>query len=137
MRVSTGRGCAARGIFLLVLLAGFVVVPAVTAAGDGNRSMQVTPGPDFNTSNHSFTDGRNAGEFAAAPTPVTVFRADLDESTLPGPRYMAFGPSTIGLFVDPRMLAVIAAIVFAGLAIGFVVVRRLMAGEDGAGGKKE
>jgi hypothetical protein len=137
MSIPGRRGRSAREIFLVILLAGLVVAPAVTAVGQDNMSMLITPGPDYNTSNHSFTDGERIREYAADPTPVTIFRAELNESTLPGPRYMAFGPSTIGLSIDPRMLAMIAAVIFAGLAIGFIVVRRLAARDDDTNEKKE
>ncbi len=48
---------------------------------------------------------------------MTIYRFELDQISLPGPRYMAYGPSVITLEVDPRLFAVLIAIcaIFAGV----------------------
>jgi hypothetical protein len=122
MSTSTWKERGARGIFLIILLAGLSGVPAAGAAGQDLINRTITP--ELNVSNYSFNGTGIPGEFAAGPTPVTIFRAEINESTLPGPRYMAFGPSVIGLFIDPGMLAVIFAIVLVCLVTWFVILRK-------------
>jgi hypothetical protein len=43
-------------------------------------------------------------------TPITIYRFELDQITLPGPGYMAYDPSVISLVVNPRLLAVLTTI---------------------------
>lgn len=123
--MTPNTGCArpaARAVLFLLLFCGLVTV--VAAAGPGNISMAIVPEPDINVTNYSFADTVLTDGIAMTPTPVTFFKAELPVETLPGPRYMAFGPSTIGLSVDPRLLAAGFALVIAGIVAGFVVLRR-------------
>ncbi|WP_394698813.1 hypothetical protein [uncultured Methanoregula sp.] len=59
-------------------------------------------------------------EYHATPQPVTLFRAELNETHLPGPRYMAFGPSSINLVIDPLLLAVVILVVALSIITWFV-----------------
>jgi len=61
-----------------------------------------------------------------------IFRAELNQSVLPGPRYMAFGPSVIGISVNLRLLAVVFAGVFARLAARVILVMRRNRGDVGS-----
>ncbi|MCK9632482.1 MAG: hypothetical protein M0R30_12695 [Methanoregula sp.] len=114
----------ARNAFLLLLLVCSVAVTIVAAAGPGNMSIAIAPEPDLNVTNYSFSDTELTEDIVITPTPVTIIRAELTAETLPGPRYMAFGPSTIDLSIDPRLLAVCFAIVIAGIVVWFVIRRK-------------
>lgn len=84
----------------------------------------ITPGIDPNTTNLSLMQGEDIPEFSVTPTPLDLFHAELDAETLPGPRYMAFGPSVIGISIDPRILAVGFAVALIALVIWFVSFRK-------------
>lgn len=124
MATTTGGSFTGGRIFVLILLVCSAGVVAIAAAEPGNVSMMRAPGPDLNVTNHSFTGAEMTRDFAVTPTPITVFKAELTAETLPGPRYMGFGPSVIGLSIDPRLLAVCFAVVLAGLVIWFVTLRK-------------
>ena len=47
--------------------------------------------------------------YGANPTPVTIYHFELEETSLPGPREMAYGPRLIALAMDPRLIAVLVA----------------------------
>jgi hypothetical protein len=53
--------------------------------------------------------------------PVTLFRAELNEIHLPGPRYMAFGPSVISLSIDPLLLAILITVVALSIGVWYVI----------------
>jgi len=114
--------------FLFLLLVCSAAVTVVAAAGPGNVSMTIAQGPDLNVTNHSFTDTEILKNYAATPTPITIIKAELTAETLSGPRYMAFGPSSIGISIDPRLLAVCFAIVLVCIVAWFIVMRKR--GED-------
>ena len=84
------------------LVATGLAVPAIPAAGYGNdTAWQATgPLPYFFRYNGSFpvTSPHDGYQDTA---PITVYHFELDRGSLPGPRYMAFGPSVIALAVDP------------------------------------
>ncbi|MDD4137732.1 MAG: hypothetical protein PHT99_07580 [Methanoregula sp.] len=121
---------------MLLLLICSVSIIAVAAADPGNISMLITPGPNLNVTNYSLTDPGISRTSAVTPTPVTVFQAEVTAETLPGPRYMGFGPSVIGLSVDPRLLALCFAVVLVSLVIWFVSIRK-RTGNEPDHGKKE
>jgi len=83
----------------------------------------ITPGIDPNTTNLSLASVEDIPEFTVTPTPVDLFHARLDAETLPGPRYMGFGPSVIGISIDPRLLAAGFAVALITLVIWFVSFR--------------
>jgi len=133
----TAMGSYTEGrIFVLILLVCTDGVAAIAAAEPGNASTMRAPGPDFNITNHSVTGLEMTGTSAVTPTPITVFRAELTADTLPGPRYMGFGPSVIGLSIDPRLLAVCFAVILVGLVIRFVSLRKRN-GDEPDNGKNE
>ena len=124
MAIMAGRAENARGVLPVLLLACAFIVTAVSAAGPDNATTMKTPGPDLNVTNRSFTDAAWIRGYGVTPTPITIFRAEVTAKTLPGPRYMAFGPSVISLSVDPRLLAVCFAVVLVSLVVLFMVLRR-------------
>ncbi|HEX3001171.1 MAG TPA: hypothetical protein VHN82_02205 [Methanoregula sp.] len=114
-------------ILLSLVLAWSLAVPVVVSAGPNAAPRTNFSGLDQNITNASF-ERAAAGVFVASPTPVEVFRAELNQSSLPGSRYMGFGPSILGLSIDPRLLALGFAIVLIGLVIWFVCFRQ--SGQD-------
>lgn len=124
----------AGAVFLLALAACAVFAPAAAAA-PGNASMAVTPGPELNVTWDPAHPPEFPAQYAPSPTPVTIFRAELNNSTLPGPRYMGFGPSIIGISADPRLLAVCFAVVLVALVAWFIGYRRR--GKNSGGEKPE
>jgi hypothetical protein len=124
MAATTGMASPAGAILFLLLLVCSAGVAPATAAGPGNLSAWREPGPDFNVTGHPFTDAGMARAVVEYPTPITIFKAEVTAETLPGPRYMGFGPSVIALSIDPRLLAVCFAVVLIGLVIWFVSFRK-------------
>ena len=102
-------------IILFLVLAGSLLILTVAARDD--MSMQISPGYSLNSTNHSITTDRQTGDFVAGPTPVTILRVELNQSTLPGPRDMGFGPSIIDLSIPPLLLAMIFMLILMGIVI--------------------
>lgn len=136
MATTSGKAYPSGMFFFLFLMLGSVSIAAVTAADPGNVPVLIAPGPDLNVTNHSFTNTEMGRAYAVTPTPITIFKAEVTAETLPGPRYMAFGPSVIGFSIDPRVLAVCFAVVLIGLVIWFVGFRK-HDGDEPDDGKKE
>ena len=61
---------------------------------------------------------------------ITLFRAEWNETSLPGPRYMAYGPSVIAVTVDPLLLGVILATVALCGVAWHILSHRQHAGND-------
>lgn len=108
---------------LVLLFLCSVMIPAGAGQATEYPPMWITPGIDLNSTNLSLTGSTDISEFAVTPTPINLFHAELDAETLPGPRYMAFGPSVIEISIDPRLLATCFAIVLIILVIWFVSFR--------------
>ena len=80
-----------------------------------NRGYGFNNGSVYLSLNYSGDNGRlpNASiqqELGTPLAPVTIYRFELNQISLPGPRYMAYGPSMIALAIDPRIIAIIIAI---------------------------
>ena len=108
---------------LVFLLLFFSVIPVSAAPASGYPHMTITPGIGPNTTNLSLANVEDLPEMTVTPTPIALFHAELDAETLPGPRYMAFGPSVIGISIDPRLLALCFAVALITLVIWFVSIR--------------
>jgi hypothetical protein len=128
-----GRAHHSGRVALFLMLACSIAIATVNPAVPDNATMIQTPGTNFNVTWHPFAGAEMVRDYAVSPTPVTIFRAELNETTLPGPRYMAFGPSIIGLAIDPRLLTVLFAAVFAGFIAWSVSFRKRGGGEDNHG----
>ena len=106
------------GAILLIasIVAAGIFVPAVHAGDPGGdlwiRNLVTVP--DLNVTNGSFLNSSVPVKFQHTPEPITIFRFELNQTSLPGPRYMAYGPSVIGLSLDPVLLE--------GLIAGVVIV---------------
>ena len=123
----TGGGVA---VLVIASLAVAGVLAIVSAQNDGGDAGAFAPGPDLNRTNSSPDLENIPADYRPGLTPVTIFRAGLNQSVLPGPRYMAFGPSVIEITIDPRLLAVVFAGLFAGYAALIILVMRRNRGDD-------
>ncbi len=114
-----GRGSAgpAHVIIASFMAIGLVAVPAALAAGHGNPTgmQKLAGGPDLNISAGILNESAVPVQFRPTPAPVRIFELEVGGPTMPGPRYMAFGPVPIGISVDPRILAVLFAAVVVAL----------------------
>ena len=115
-----GRCCETTFLIIASLVAATFFVPAIPAADDHRQPIESSS--LYTTLNYSMQNGTlpNASfqrEHGTAPAPITIYRFELDQTSLPGPRYMAYGPSVFSFEVDPRLLAVVIAIcvIFAGV----------------------
>jgi hypothetical protein len=115
-----GRPAAAL-ITVSLAVIGILGITAVRA--DTGGLIPMTPVPEILTNSSPNLENLPA-DIRAGPTPVTIYVAELNQSELPGPRYMAFGPSSIGFSIDPRLLAILFAAVFVSLTVWFVVLRK-------------
>lgn len=120
------------GILVVAALAAVLFVMPGIHAGPLNQSMRT--GSDFvdalNANNASFWNISHPIQHQENLKPVTLFRAEWNETSLPGPRYMAFGPSVIAVTIDPLLLVVILAIVaLCGLA-WYIFRHRQGVGDD-------
>jgi hypothetical protein len=94
------------------------MVPAIPAVGiepDSGYHASITV-PEIPAINRSEINETAAEDFRKSPEPVTIFKAEVSETALPGPRYMAFGPSVIGISVSPIILSALIVLVFLGIA---------------------
>jgi len=100
------------GLLVIAALAAVLFVMPGIHAAPLNQSMLT--GSDFvdalNANNASPWDISHPLKYQENSKPVTLFKAEWNETRLPGPRYMAFGPSVIAVTIDPLILVVILAI---------------------------
>ena len=120
------------GILVIAALATvFFVMPGIHAE-PLNQSMR---------SGSNFVDALNANNASSwnislpiqhqeNVKPITLFRAEWNETSLPGPRYMAYGPSVIAVTVDPLLLVVILATVALCGVAWHILSHRQHAGDD-------
>ncbi len=117
-RQATGR-CI---VFLGFLFAIAVLVTAIPAAGieQDHQYKGVISNPEIPEINQSEINETALEKYEKTPEPVTIFKAEVSETSLPGPRYMAFGPSFIGISVDPVGLSALFILLSFVLAAGCI-----------------
>ncbi len=120
------------GILVIATLAKVLFVMPGIHAEPLNQSMR---------SGSNFVDALNANNasswnislpihYQENVKPVTLFKAEWNETHLPGPRYMAFGPSVIAVTIDPLLLVIIlATTVLCGIA-WYILRHRQASGDD-------
>lgn len=101
-------------------MATVLLVQAIPAVDDHRHpfdSHNLYPSLNYSLHNKTLPDASFQRQDGTSPATMTIYRFELDQISLPGPRYMAYGPSVITLEVDPRHLAVLIAIcaIFAGV----------------------
>ncbi len=128
MGAGKGGAGSARVIFATLMAICLVGVPAALAAGQGNdsRMEKLAGGPDINVSASTLNMSSVPPQFRPTPALFRVFEIEVGGPTMPGPRYMAFGPVAIGMSVDPGLLTVLFAgvVVVAALAAWSVCQRK-------------
>ncbi|PKL64573.1 MAG: hypothetical protein CVV32_07825 [Methanomicrobiales archaeon HGW-Methanomicrobiales-3] len=127
---ATGRGIRILG-FLFVIA---VIVPALSADGieQDQRYQPATLATEIFEINQSEINETALVKYKKTPEPITVFEVGVSETSLPGPRYMAFGPSVIGISMSPDVLGALFVLLSFGLAA--VCIRAI--GRWGRNGKK-
>ena len=113
------------GVVILItvsLTATILLVPAIHA-GPQNQYGYMGNGLTDALNKDNFTGwiASHPVEYHATLQPVTLFRAELNETSLPGPRYMAFGPSVISLSIDPLLLAILITVVALSIGAWYVI----------------
>lgn len=91
-----------------------IVTPAI-AAGSDDRIRTGIPAGDVVMVNHADINLSALEKFQKSPEPVTLIHAEINDTKLPGPRYMAFGPGTINISVSPVILSALIVLVFIGI----------------------
>jgi hypothetical protein len=106
------------GILVLLFLATTAIpVPAIAAgAGDNYGLRNIVMNPEPAPLDLSELNATAREKFHKEPEPVTLFSFGINKTALPGPRYMAFGPSVIGISISPVILSALIVLVFAGIA---------------------
>jgi hypothetical protein len=104
-------------LIIAAVLMTDAIAPVTLAAGTDNDSpfRPVVIGPHIGATGNSPLNETALSGFARKPEPVTLIRVEVSETSLPGPRYMAFGPSSIGISVNPVILSILAVLVFPGI----------------------
>jgi hypothetical protein len=95
--------CVTIGLFLHA-------IPAADNRGILPDTGSLNPSLNYSLHHGTVPDTSVGGEYEAAPAPLLIYHFDQDQTVLPGPRYMAYGPSVIALAIDPRLLALLIAI---------------------------
>jgi hypothetical protein len=100
----------------LCIVTILISVNPVTGFGQDVRIPPVRIQYETGTGNLSGMNTSALEKFQVTPEPVTVMHAGVSESALPGPRYMAFGPSAIDISVSPLILSALVVTGFLGVA---------------------
>lgn len=115
-----GRGQCTALLIIASLVATALFIPAIPATDEHRppiESSRLSTSLNYSLDNGTLPNSSFQREHGTAPAPIAIYRFELDQTSLPGPRYMGYGPSVISLEVDPRLLAVVIAIcaIFAGV----------------------
>lgn len=118
-----GRDIRILGLLFVIA----VIVPAFSAAGveQDPRNQPATLTMEIYEINQSEINETALVEYKKNPEPITVFEVGVSGTALPGPRYMAFGPSVIGISIRPDVLgALFLLLSFALAAAGIRAIGR-------------
>jgi hypothetical protein len=125
MRIS--RTATTATLFLIMLS---MIVPLISAAdiqeAEPAGTMPVNDTPLSTVAVHGTSAPLSS---FAKEGEITLFRFDLNQTTFPGPRSMAFGPRYIQLTTSPATLIVLGTGVFVGGAALYIFYKRKKAGE--------
>jgi hypothetical protein len=108
-------------IISLVLVCG--MIPVALASDDADRISTLMPVPDLNRTGTSLANMSVPPGYQSTHAPLAVLKVEVTASSLPGPRDMAYGPSVIGLSLDPISIAAVIA-VFVIIAGGYLYFRK-------------
>jgi hypothetical protein len=110
-------------IILSVLAAGPAVLSVPAAADTGPWFMERPSQSDLNLTNinGSLPNGSLPAVVTPAATPITLLHLELNQTSLPGERYMAFGPSVIDIAVPPAILVLLGIVAGGGAAAWYLL----------------
>lgn len=100
-------------LIIASLVATGLFVPAIHAADNRGYifdNSSLYPSLNYTLHNGTLPNASVQADYGITPSPITIYRFELDETSLPGPRYMTYGPSVITFVIDPRLFAVLIAI---------------------------
>ena len=116
--------------YVVAALASLVVtclaIPSVALAGGASPpAADEFLGKPINVSgiNSALPNGTLPVTFTPAQTPITLVHLVLNQTSLPGERYMAFGPSVIDISIDPVLLTLLVGGIVAAAGAWYVFGR--------------
>jgi hypothetical protein len=123
-----GRLTTIAAIFIIMLS---MIVPLISAADIRDAplttAVPINDTPLYTVATHGPSAPLSSFE---KQEEITFFRIELNQTTFPGPRSMAFGPRYIQLTASPAPLIVLVIGVFVvGVAL-FIIYKRKKAGES-------
>jgi hypothetical protein len=118
----SGKGSVHYNRILAAVLVTTILIPGILAAGIDNDSRfhPLVVNPVITPVNSSTINDTALAQYHRNPEPVGIFKAEVREPSLPGPRYMAFGPSIIGVSIDPVILSTLIVLGVLGIAAGCI-----------------
>ena len=95
--------------FASMVITGLAIPSIALAAGATLPAADEFLGKPINVTeiNGALPNGTLPATFTPAPTPITLVHLVLNQTSLPGERYMAFGPSVLDISIDPVLLTLI------------------------------
>lgn len=96
-----------RWIGSAVLLLTVLVQPVPAAGPPQDVPYHTVAIPEITGGPGAALNGTALEPFQATPAPISIIHIEVSETTLPGPRYMAFGPSAIDLSIPPAFIVVL------------------------------
>lgn len=104
------RGIYFRRWIVSAVLLLTVLVQPMPAAGPQDVPYQTVAIPEITGGPGAALNGTALEPFQATPAPVRVIHLEVSETSLPGPRYMAFGPSAIDVSIPPVFFVVLVVL---------------------------
>ncbi|MGD1004621.1 MAG: hypothetical protein ABR887_04300 [Methanoregulaceae archaeon] len=109
-------------IFILSIVAVWFVIPSVYASDTDhtllNQNAEVVRLLNVSISNISITNLTIPSDLQTTPAPITLFHFEHNQTSLSGPRYMAYGPWVIELKIQPPPVSFILLIAIIVLVLG-------------------
>lgn len=117
-----------RVIFLVTIIVSlFIITGAYAESQDPHERTLTGLSEDLNLTNASASGNAPLQEYRETPQPITILKIELNETELPGPRYMAFGPSVISFSINYQLLIVLAIVMVICCAAWYLIKRRRLA----------
>jgi hypothetical protein len=109
-------------LIIAAVLTTVAIAQVIMAAGIDNNTLfrPVVISPHFDAASSSMINDTALAPYHRNPELVTLFKAEVRDTVLPGPRYMAFGPSAIGISMDPVILSALIVLGVIGIAAWYI-----------------
>jgi hypothetical protein len=104
------RALKIAGVAFISLVVAGLVIPSLTLVAGASPMGMVPPLEtplNLTAINSSLPNGTLPATFTPAPTPITLVHLVLNQTSLPGERYMAFGPSVFDISLSPILLVLL------------------------------